>query len=151
MNKIMTIAAGAVLVALAAAGCGAAGNTGQQPGPPAAAAQPANPVPILKQTGAKPDPGESPGDHDAFGDRMATGTFGRQGWESVTVYTAADAQGLRAIEQSQGAQPDGYNGVIVIPAERAVIIVSAWEDNGPHWADGGTPGQIAQRVHGNLS
>jgi len=149
MKKLVGGAVIAVLAAMAAAGCGSAGSRSPQQAP-AAVAQPANPVPILKQTGAKLPPGMRLGDHDAFGDRMAEGKFGKQGWESVTVYTTADDQSLRALLRLPGQQPDDYSGVIVIPARHAVVLASAWEDNGPHWAAGGTPGQIAQRVHGHL-
>jgi hypothetical protein len=162
MRKIIITAATAVAAGLLATACGTSTSHGSQVGqapingggsmasaPAAPAAQPAvNPVTILKLAGAKPSPGEVMGDHDVFGNRMAEGKFATNGWESVLVYTAANDAHLQEIKNSDTAQVDDYTGVIVIPAKRAVIIASAWEDNGPHWAPGGTPAQIAQRVHG---
>jgi hypothetical protein len=48
---------------------------------------PADPVAILRETGATPDPGTASGGHDVYGDRDASGSF--PGGESVTVYTCA--------------------------------------------------------------
>ena len=147
----MTIAAGAVLAALVAAGCGSSTGPASLPpaGSPAAtapAAQPAvNPVPILRQASAMVPPGVSTGIANATG-LEADGTFGANGWETVTVYTTAGDAGVQAIEQAN--PPDDYHGVIVIPAKDAVVVVGAWDDFGPHWAAGGSPGQIAARVRG---
>jgi hypothetical protein len=156
-NKI-TMMAAVGAVTLLAAGCGSAAAGGSGPAaspasPAAAASRPAvaaNPVTILRETGARVPHGTVSGDHDAFGDRMAEGTLGPKGWEQVTVYTAADDQALRALLRLPGQQPDDYTGVIVIPSAHAVVLATAWEDNGPRWAARGTPAQIAQRVHGQL-
>ena len=147
----MTIAAGAALAALAAAGCGSSTGPASLPpaGSPAAtapAAQPAvNPVPILRQASAMVPPGVSTGHrqrHRPGGRRHVR----RERAETVTVYTTAGDAGVQAIEQAN--PPDDYHGVIVIPAKDAVVVVGAWDDFGPHWAAGGLPGQIAARVRG---
>jgi hypothetical protein len=152
-RKIVTVAAlaGAGLLATAcgtASQQGDAGMSGTTPAPAALGAQPVNPVPILKQAGAKVPPGVKLGDHDAFGNRMAEGTFGAHGWEQITVYTAASPAAHQRLLASGDARPDDYTGVITLPGKRAVVVADAWEDNGPHWAPGGTPAQIGQRVNG---
>src|SRR5690348_832324 len=91
-------AIGAAAAAVLAAGCAASapGHAASAPVAVAAKAQPANPAPILRATGAHVPAGEIAGDHDVFGDRMATGTMHR-GWEQVIVYTAASGRALRAM------------------------------------------------------
>lgn len=158
MRKII-ITIGA-LIALAVAGCSSAtsthgsGQVGQAPinggsstSAPAAVPVPVNPVPILKATGATVPPGVVNGDHDVSGNRMAEG---HMGYEGIIVYTAPSAAALSQLLATQTFATDDYNKAVVIPAKFAAILVSAWEDNGPHWAPGGTPAQIAKRVGGHL-
>lgn len=114
-------------------------------------AKPANPVPILRATGAHVPAGVRLGGWDVFGDRMATGTMDR--WEQVTVYTAPSARALRVMLARQTFAPQDGTGVVVIPAERAAILVSGWQNlstGAPGWAKGGKPAQIARKVGGQL-
>jgi hypothetical protein len=107
-------------------------------------------VAVLRQAGARVPAGEKSGGTDAFGDRMTEGTFGPSGWETVTVYAAGSTRALQNLLARAGGRPDDYHGVIVLPKRHVLSAVDAWQDNGPHWAAGGTPAQIAKRVHGLL-
>jgi hypothetical protein len=149
--RTIILTAAAAAAALLAAGCASsASQPAQQPGQVAAApARPANPVPILKLTGAKPEHGASHGSYDMLGDLQAAGSFGR--WEQIEVTTAPGPAALRALLKLPAYRADDYNSVIVLPGRSAVVVVTAWEDNGPHWAPGGEPEQIAQRVGGHLA
>src|SRR5215472_5778788 len=154
--RTRTLAALAAEAALAA-GCGSQAGSAMpsQPEthrPPSIyhAPHPADPVAILRAAGTRVPAGEGSGGTDAFGDRMAEGTFGPRAWETVTVYAAGSTRALQNLLAHPVGQPDGYHGVIVLPGRRAVIAADAWQDNGPRWAAGGTPAEIAQRVHGLL-
>jgi hypothetical protein len=133
------LATAAVTAALALAGCSSASA------PAATAGTPADPVAILRATGAAPDPGTVYGSHDVQGDRMASGTY--PGGEQVTVYASAD-QAAFAAEQSRAGQGDDLHGVVTIPGQLAVITVTAGLDaaGAPQWD--ATPAQIAGLVHG---
>jgi hypothetical protein len=153
-RKIVTVAALASAGLLATA-CGTAsqqgnaGMSGTTPAP-AAAAQPAvNPVPILKQTGAKVPASEVLGDHDVFGNRMAEGSFGQ---EQVTVYTTTN------LRQAKAEAPGDFtvdDGDAVITGHNFWITVTGVADitaNGtPHAVFTVKPSVIAQRVHGQLA
>jgi hypothetical protein len=148
----------ATLTAAAALGLGlgftACGSATQ----PAAASHPAASSPaavqpdalaVLRQTGATPDPGTTSGEHDAYGDLMATGSL--PGGASASVYTSASqaafsAEKSRAVGAYTGS--DFTAGVVAIPAERTVIIVNAGSPG--TWAKGAAPAQIAARVHGTV-
>ena len=130
MRKIIITAATAVAAGLLTTACGTStpqqGNgpingNGTTPAP-AAVAQPANPVPILKMTGAHVPAGMKLGDHDVLGDRMAEGTMGPGGYESVTVYTAASKQAQTVMMAHQAPQPDDGTGVIV--SRRGLILTA---------------------------
>lgn len=145
MATVLCAAAG-TLAACGSSGSSASSGTSSAPAgtsAPATAGQAAaNPVTILKQTGVTPDPGTVYGDHDAFGDRMTSGSF--PGGESVTVYTSY----TQADFQAEQARPpvDDSHGVVVIPGKLAVIVVDAGGQ--PSGWGGPTPAQIASRVHG---
>ena len=151
-------AASATLAAAAALGLGlgltACGSATQ----PAAASHPAASSPaaaqpdalaILRQTGAIPDLGTTSGEHDAYGDLMATGSL--PGGASASVYTSA-SQAAFSAEESRAAGAyagsDFTAGVVAIPAERTVIIVNSGSTG--IWAKGAAPAQIAARIHGTV-
>ena len=50
--------------------------------------------------------------------------------------------------------PDDSQAVITVPARNAVVILTAYIDpargDGPQFALGGTPAQVAARVHGTV-
>ena len=150
--------ASATLAGAAALGLGlgltACGSAKQ----PAAASNPASSSPaaaqpdalaILRQTGATPDPGTTSGEHDAYGNLMATGSL--PGGASASVHTSASqaafsAEKSRAVGAYTGS--DFTAGVVAIPAEWTVIIVNSGSSG--TWAKGVAPAQIAARVHGTV-
>jgi hypothetical protein len=147
-------AVGAVTIAAAlavnAACSSPAPAIGQSPPAPAAssAAAPADPVAILRATGATVPPGTAYGDHDIYGDRMASGQF--PGLEQVTVYTAADHDAYEEIIAR--ATVDDFDGLIVIPAKLAVIETTGVFDaqtNAEEWG-GPAPAQIARLTGGRV-
>ena len=104
---------------------------------------------ILRQTGATPDPGTTSGEHDAYGNLMATGSL--PGGASASVHTSASqaafsAEKSRAVGAYTGS--DFTAGVVAIPAEWTVIIVNSGSSG--TWAKGVAPAQIAARVHGTV-
>jgi len=125
---------------------------------PAAASHPAASSPavaqpdaliILRQTGATPDPGTTSGEHDAYGNLVATGSL--PGGASASVHTSASqaafsAEKSRAVGAYTGS--DFTAGVVAIPAEWTVIIVNSGSSG--TWAKGVTPAQIAARVQGTV-
>ena len=125
---------------------------------PAAASNPASSSPaaaqpdalaILRQTGATPDPGTTSGEHDAYGNLVATGSL--PGGASASVHTSASqaafsAEKSRAVGAYTGS--DFTAGVVAIPAEWTVIIVNSGSSG--TWAKGVAPAQIAARVHGTV-
>jgi len=125
---------------------------------PAAASHPAASSPtvaqpdalaILRQTGATPDPGTTSGEHDAYGNLVATGSL--PGGASASVHTSASqaafsAEKSRAVGAYTGS--DFTAGVVAIPAEWTVIIVNSGSSG--TWAKGVAPAQIAARVHGTV-
>jgi hypothetical protein len=150
--------ASATLAGAAALGLGlgltACGSAAQ----PAAASQPAASSPavtqpdalaILRQTGATPDPGTTSGEHDAYGNLMATGSL--PGGASASVHTSASqaafsAEKSRAVGAYTGS--DFTAGVVAVPAEWTVIIVNSGSSG--TWAKGVAPAQIAARLHGTV-
>jgi hypothetical protein len=147
-----TLAGAATLgLALGLTACGSATQ-------PAAASHPAASSPavtqpdalaILRQTGATPDPGTTSGEHDAYGNLMATGSL--PGGASASVHTSASpaafsAEKSRAVGTYTGS--DFTAGVVAIPAEWTVIIVNSGSSG--TWAKGVAPAQIAARVHGTV-
>ena len=149
-------AAAATALTLGLAAC-----SGSTPGPPvvftppatatggAPSAPPASPVPLLKQTGATPEPGTVAGQVDVYGNRYAAGTLGN---EDVRVYTSADQAAYA--ENLHRNRPDDFHGVISVPASNALVLLTAYIDpakgDGPQWAPGGTPAQVAARVGGQV-
>jgi hypothetical protein len=113
-----------------------------------AAAQP-DALVILRQTGATPDPGTTSGEHDAYGNLVATGSL--PGGASASVHTSA-SQAAFSAEKSRAvgayAGSDFTTGVVAIPAEWTVIIVNSGSSG--TWAKGVVPAQIAARVHGTV-
>jgi hypothetical protein len=107
------------------------------------AAVAADPVAILRETGATPDPGTVYGGHDVFGDRDANGSFPRR----------RVRHGLHLLQPGRvpgrgiPAAGDDQHGVVIIPANLTVIAVDAAMDG---WG-GPTPQQIASAVHGLVS
>jgi hypothetical protein len=166
MRKLL--AALAIVGTAALGGCASAphvinGVNGNAAGPivPASqpASQPANPVPILRQTGAKVPAGEVLGDHDVYGNRMADATFRGSGGEAETVYTTTNLQ--------QAMSQVGPAGLVVDDGDAVVVGHGFWIDvtAGTRWhygsaADGSgdyiqtyflvKPSVIAQRVYGHL-
>src|SRR4029077_17325266 len=76
-----------------------------------------NPVPILKQTGATPDPGTSFGQYDIYGGRYVSGAF--PGGETGNVSAAPGQADLAR----NGSGDDGH-GVVVIPSKSVVIFLT---------------------------
>ena len=113
-----------------------------------AAAQP-DALAILRQTGATPDPGTTSGEHDAYGNLMATGSL--PGGASASVHTSASQAAFSAEKSSAVSAYTGSDftaGVVAIPAEWTVIIVNSGSSG--TWAKGVAPAQIAARVHGTV-
>ena len=150
--------ASATLAGAAALGLGlgltACGSATQ----PAAASHPAASSPtaaqpdalaILRQTGATPDLGTTSGEHDAYGNLMATGSL--PGGASASVHTSASQAAFSAEKSSAVSAYTGSDftaGVVAIPAEWTVIIVNSGSSG--TWAKGVAPAQIAARVHGTV-
>ena len=114
----------------------------------AAAAKP-DALAILRQTGATPDPGTISGEHDAYGNLMATGSL--PGGASATVHTSASQAAFSAQKSSAVGAYTGSDftaGVVAIPAAWTVIIVNSGSSR--TWAKGVAPAQIAARVHGTV-
>jgi hypothetical protein len=153
--KTRTIAALAVAATAGTllAGCGASSQaTGQAaPLPPASTPAPAtataNPVPILRQAGLTPDPGQVYGSTWLGGLSAHSTVNGADGSEVeyVTVYTSATDGDF---QYSQSVNTPGDNmGVVTIPAERAVILVQTYPP-GPGQTAQQIAARVAARVHG---
>jgi hypothetical protein len=153
MRKIMITAALAAAAALAA-GCSAASTSARQPAPARQqASQAANPAQIVKQAGARTS--ARLGSHDAYGDRMADGSFGKgDNAEAVTAYSSYDKASYDSEAARAARLADDSTGVVLIPGRLTVVIANAgaaWDDQGnivTKWIV--PPAQIAQRVHGHL-
>jgi hypothetical protein len=121
------------------------------PAAPETPPQPANPVTVLHEAGAKVPAGVKLGDHDVYGDRMASGSF--RGGETAIVYTTTNLQ------QAMSADP-GPAGFTVDDSDAVVLGNGFWIDvsAGTYWGAGGNiltrfivkPSVIAQRVHGHV-
>jgi len=145
--------AGAVALGLGLSltACGSATQPAAASNPAAsspAAAQP-DALAILRQTGATPDPGTTSGEHDAYGNLIATGSL--PGGASASVHTSASQAAFSAEKSSAVSAFTGSDftaGVVAIPAEWTVIIVNSGSSG--TWAKGVAPAQIAARVHGTV-
>ena len=147
-----TLAGAAALgLGLGLTACGSATQPAAASNPAAsspAAAQP-DALAILRQTGATPDPGATSGEHDAYGNLMATGSL--PGGASASVHTSASQAAFSAEKSSAVSAYTGSDftaGVVAIPAEWTVIIVNSGSSG--TWAKGVAPAQIAARVHGTV-
>ena len=147
-----TLAGAAALgLGLGLTACGSATQPAAASHPAAsspAAAQP-DALAILRQTGATPDPGTTSGEHDAYGNLMATGSL--PGGASASVHTSASQAAFSAEKSSAVSAYTGSDftaGVVAIPAEWTVIIVNSGSSG--TWAKGVAPAQIAARVHGTV-
>jgi hypothetical protein len=147
-----TLAGAAALgLGLGLTACGSATQPAAASNPAAsspAAAQP-DALAILRQTGATPDPGTTSGEHDAYGNLMATGSL--PGGASASVHTSASQAAFSAEKSSAVGAYTGSDftaGVVAIPAEWTVIIVNSGSSG--TWAKGVAPAQIAARVHGTV-
>jgi hypothetical protein len=147
-----TLAGAAVLgLGLGLTACGSAKQTAAASNPAAsspAAAQP-DALAIVRQTGATPDPGTTSGEHDAYGNLMATGSL--PGGASASVHTSASQAAFSAEKSSAVSAYTGSDftaGIVAIPAEWTVIIVNSGSSG--TWAKGVAPAQIAARVHGTV-
>jgi hypothetical protein len=147
-----TLAAAAALgLGLGLTACGSATQPAGASHPAASSTAVAQPdaLAILRQTGATPDLGTTSGEHDAYGNLMATGSL--PGGASASVYTSASQAAFSAAKsRAVGAYTgsDFTAGVVAIPAERTVIIVNSGSSG--TWAKGAAPAQIAARVHGTV-
>ena len=147
-----TLAGAAALglgLGLTACGAGTQPTAASQPAASSPAAAQPDALAILRQTGASPDPGTTSGEHDAYGNLMATGSL--PGGASASVHTSASqaafsAEKSRAVSIYTGS--DFTAGVVAIPAEWTVIIVNSGSSG--TWAKGVAPAQIAARVHGTV-
>jgi len=147
-----TLAGAAALgLGLTLTACGSATQPTAASQPAASSPAPAQPdaLAILRQTGASPDPGTTSGEHDAYGNLVATGSL--PGGASASVHTSASqaafsAEKSRAVGAYTGS--DFTAGVVAIPAEWTVIIVNSGSSG--TWAKGVAPAQIAARVHGTV-
>lgn len=142
---------------LAAAGCGTAATSTVTVPPHATAsataavttvspssAVPANPVTVLRMTGATPDPGEKYGTMGVENDQVAHGTF--PGGEQVWVFTY-DTPEHRAywVAHPMSGPSDGETGILG-PMNSLITVdaVSLTSAGGP------TAQQIAVRVGGTV-
>ncbi len=153
------IAAAIIAGGLAVAGCGAASTS--SPGPStvpastAPAAQPANPVPIVRLTGAKVKAGEVYGLRDMEGDLYADGDLYGPGCtaadncsEQVTVYTMRPGVTPQQDMAQSGLVPSDSEAVIVGPDW--IIEVTPVDEltGGGGYTYFVSPQVIAARVHG---
>ena len=138
--------------AIVVSGCGGSALAGQAGPHPAAASKPANPVPILRQTGARPDPGVHVGTPDATGNIMATGHFGGPNGDEVTVITAAQGDLKVAMASRMDAKPDDDHAVIQGKGFYVTDYSSSagWFGSTPRSYFRVSPLVIAQRVGGTL-
>ena len=143
-----TILAAAVAT-LALAGCGTAASTSTSTSTSASApsGQPANPVPVVRETGATVAPGEVYGSSTAQGWLSADGSFASG--ERIDVYTLpAGLTGQQAIAQvsvtssdSQTLIAGGSFYMFVYPAQNPQTGVTTYPV---------PPAVIAARVHGTV-
>jgi hypothetical protein len=133
-----TLAGAAALgLGLGLTACGSATQPAAASNPAAsspAAAQP-DALAILRQTGATPDPGTTSGEHDAYGNLMATGSL--PGGASASVHTSASQAAFSAEKSSAVGAYTGSDftaGVVAIPAKWTVIIVNSGSSG--TWAKG---------------
>jgi len=147
-----------VAAALALTGCGTAAVTSAHPPLPSgtASTQPANPVTIVRDTGATVTPGEQYGSRDVYGNLSAGGNFYGPGCtaadncsEQVTVYSLKPGQtAAQAMAQSGLVSSDNQ---VVITTRTAIVCVTPVDV-----LDGGglsflvPPPVIAVRVHGTV-
>lgn len=120
----------------------------------AAAANPPNPVPILRETGAVPVPGTATGSYDIYGDRYADGKLYGPGCtaadhcgEQVTVTTVVSGTLVQVMAQNLGARPSDSNAVITAGTDWFISVtpVVSFSD-GYQWFV--SPAMIAARMHG---
>lgn len=146
----------AAVAALAAAvtACSSGSTPPQAQVTTAIAAQPANPVVILKETGAAIPAGAVNGQRDIYGDRYASGTFGPDdcggGCVQVDVYTYASTAAMAAGEQRNNmTQPD--DGHAYIAGQLFTVAVTAYPDSNGSWSYGSANlAKIAKAVHGTV-
>jgi hypothetical protein len=151
IKTIYKIGAAAAVAAatLALAACGGSSG-GPAPGvtltpvatAPAAAPTPTNPVPLLRQAGATPDPGQVRGTYDFDGNLYAAGSY-PGGVQTVTVRTMPD----RAAYDTETAKerPDDQNALILVPGRLAYIVLTSAYGFHPSAA------QVAARVGGTVA
>jgi len=134
----------ALAAGLLAAGCGTAATGSARPPAPVTlpAVQPANPVPVLRLTGAAPDKGEVYGHAGLENDQVAHGTF--PGGEEVFVFTYATAA-LRAYWLAHPVLPPQDGEYHILGPQISLITVDTMGSHGDP-----TPQQVAVQVGGTL-
>jgi hypothetical protein len=133
---------------LALAGCAGAGSTVTVTAPgivaSPAAAVPANPVPVLRLTGATPSAGEKYGNPGLENDQVAYGTF--PGGEQVFVFTYDTAEHRSYWVAHPSGDPQAGESLILGPHLSLITVISASPAN-----PGGPSAQlIAVRVGGTV-
>jgi hypothetical protein len=103
-------------------------------------------VPLLAATGATPDPGETLGSTDIYGDRYASGSY--PDGEQVTVYTFTTIDAQAADLARNGTPSDTH---AVIRANLANVYVTPVGALAGGYVYAVTPAQIAARVHGKVA
>lgn len=155
-------AAAAAVLALAACSSGGSSTaaatatvtvTATAAAQPAASGTPANPVPILKKTGAKVPAGTVNGQVDIEGDRYADGGAAPDKCggpcEQVSVYTFKDAAAQQADIARNSPEQDGH---AMIKGSLFDVSVVGYQDTATGaWVFGSlSPQVIAQRVGGTV-
>jgi len=139
------------MVILVLAGCGAQAVASHP-----VSAQPANPVAVVRETGATPSPGEVYGSRDVYGGLYADGniygpdcTAADNCSEQVTVYSLQPGQTAQEAMAQSGLVPSDNQAVITTPAA-IVCVTPADMLNGGGLTYFVSPAVIAARVHGTV-
>jgi hypothetical protein len=152
--------AASAVAALALTGCATHAVTATTPGTfrpaPAAAAQPVNPVTIVRETGATLTPGEVYGSRDVEGNLSAGGDFYSAGCtaaddcgEQVTVYSLKPGQ-TAAQAMAQSGLTSSDNQVVITTPVAIVCVTPAGMLDGSGVSFFVPPPVIAARVHGTV-
>lgn len=157
-HTIIAAVLGGALILAASAGCGTTASTTTAAVPASASAPAAalavNPVPLIRQAGATPDPGTAYGTTDLDGWRTAEGTFPGTGVagvnpETILVFTLPGwLTGAQAIAAQPNLRTDD-NGVAITGPHFYAAVRPAY-DNQMHRVFPVSPAAVAQRLGGHV-
>jgi hypothetical protein len=143
--RAAVIAALGFAMAIPLAACSGTASTASSASAPAVTGLvPANPVPLLRATGATPDPGEILGSTDVEGDRYASGSY--PDGETISVYTFASTAD-QAADLARNDIPSDAHAIITTPLVDYYVTAVDGVDGYTFTV---TPAQIAARVKGKL-